>query len=49
MKLFGIIVADTGSGMHVSGQHHDDRDDESVQGAEPGAGGIKAEPVKYRS
>lgn len=31
MKTYGIVVADTGSDMYVSGQHHDDWDDDLLR------------------
>jgi hypothetical protein len=31
MKSYGIVVADTGSDMYVSGQHHDDWDDDLLR------------------
>jgi hypothetical protein len=31
MKMYGIVVADTGSDMYVSGQHHDDWDDDLLR------------------
>lgn len=32
MKKYGVVIADTGSDMYVSGQHHDSWDDDMLRG-----------------